>query len=80
MSGYYTPSGAWVVGEVGACSGPTTNLEALVAAALTRVQKGQTTARYELRELLVGYPALRQEREEHPLLPLVGLYAQEVLT
>jgi hypothetical protein len=79
VSGYYTPSGTWVVREVGGCTATAASLEGLVETALRKVQKGQTTARYELRELLVSYPALRQDRENHPLLPLVGLYAKEVL-
>jgi hypothetical protein len=53
--------------------------ELAVVEATRRVEAGETTAHHELTELLTRYPSLKLDRPNHPLLPLAGLYAKEVL-
>jgi hypothetical protein len=82
MAGYWS-EGRFVAGStlrtagVGGVSG----LELEVAAAVARARKNGG-ALTELRHLLTTYPVLKREPaegEEHPLKPLVWLYADEQL-
>jgi hypothetical protein len=78
MSGFYR-EGEWVSAVVGGPQESTEEAEQAVATAIKRVESGQSTARHEMKELLARYPSLKKDRPNHPLLPLAGLYAKEVV-
>ena len=78
MTGYYQ-DGEWVSAVVGGPQESTEEAEQAVATAIERVERKQSTARHEMRELLARYPSLKKDRPNHPLLPLAGLYAKEVI-
>ena len=77
MTGYYR-NGEWVSAVVTGqeCS---EGVEEAVSEAVKRVETKQSTARHELKDLLTRYPYLKQDRPDHLLLPLAGLFAKEVL-
>jgi hypothetical protein len=78
--GYYTGSGEWVAKTVrGGTPGHSADWDALIGDAIERIQAKQTTARAEVRALLRNYPILKDDRENHPLLPLMGPFADETL-
>ena len=78
MSGYYR-DGEWVTAVVGGPPESTEGVEKAVADAVKRVESGVSTARQEMKALLGRYQSLKQDRPNHPLLPLAGHYAKEVL-
>lgn len=78
MSGYYR-DGEWVSAVVGGPPESTEGIEKAVADAIKRIESGASTARREMKELLARYPSLKKDRPNHPLLPLAGLYAKEVM-
>lgn len=78
MSGFYR-DGEWVSAVVGGPAESTEEVERAVAEAIQRVEGGASTARKEMKELLARHPSLKRDRHNHPLLPLAGLYAKEVL-
>ncbi len=78
MSGYYR-GGVWVSAVVGGYHESAEEAELAVVEATRRVEAGETTAHHELTELLSRYQSLKQDRPNHPLLALAGLYAKEVL-
>jgi len=78
VSGYYR-DGVWVSAVVGGYRESAEEAEREVAEATRRVEAGEATAHHELTELLSRYPSLKQDRPNHPLLALGGLYAKEVL-
>jgi len=78
MSGYYR-DGVWVSAVVGGPPESTEGVERAVADAVKRVESGTSTARKEMKELLGRFPSLKQDRPNHPLLALAGLFAKEVL-
>ena len=78
MSGYYR-DGRWLSAVVGGYHESAEEAELAVVEATRRVEAGETTAHHELTELLTRYPSLKLDRPNHPLLPLAGLYAKEVL-
>ena len=77
MSGYYR-NGEWVSAVVSGYRESAEEAEQAVAEATQRVERGETTAHHVLTELLSRYPSLKQDRPNHPLLGLTGLYAKEV--
>ena len=79
MTGYYR-NGEWVSAVVGASTESAEEAEQAVATAIKRVESRQSTARHEMKELLARYPSLKKERPNHPLLPLAGLYAKDVIS
>ena len=78
MKGYYK-DGSWVSAVVRGPQESTEESEQAVATAIKRIESGQSTARHEMKELLARYPSLKKDRPNHPLLPLAGLYAKEVI-
>lgn len=78
MSGYYC-EGKWVSALVGGYRESAEEAEQAVAEAVRRVAASETAAQHEMKELLRRYPSLKQDRPNHPLSGLVGLYAFEVL-
>jgi hypothetical protein len=78
MTGYYR-AGEWVSAVVGGQHECSEGVEEAVTAATKRVETKQSTARHEMKELLTRYPYLKQDRPDHLLLPLAGLFAKEVL-
>lgn len=78
MTGYYR-DGEWVSAVVGGPPESTEGIEGAVADAIKRIESGTSTTRHELKELLARYPSLKKDRPNHPLLPLAGYYAKEVL-
>lgn len=78
MSGYYR-DGHWLSTVVGGYREGTASAEQAALTATRRVEKGETTALHELRELLARYPCLKLDRENHPLKTLAELCAKEVL-
>jgi hypothetical protein len=78
MSGFYK-DGEWMSAVVGGPTESAEEAEQAVATAIKRVESGQSTARHEMKELLARYPSLKKDRPNHPLLPLAGLYAKEVI-
>ena len=78
MSGYYR-DGEWITAVVGGPTESTEEVERAVAEAIQRIESGTSTASYEMKQLLARHPSLKKDRPNHPLLPLAGLYAKEVL-
>ena len=78
MSGYYR-DGVWVSAVVGGYHESAEEAEREVAEATRRVEASETTAHHELTELLGRYQSLKQDRPNHPLLALAGLYAKEAV-
>jgi hypothetical protein len=78
MSGFYR-DGSWVSAVVGGPPESAEEAERAIEEALKRVERGQSTARYEMKELLARYPSLKKDRPNHPLLPMAALYAKEVI-
>ena len=53
--------------------------ERAVRDAIRRVEVREITARQALRELLQGHPCLKNDHPNHPLLPLMTYYTEEVM-
>jgi len=78
MSGFYR-NGEWVSAVVGGPTESAEEVELAVGEGIQRIEGGASTARNEIKDLLARYPSLKKDRPNHPLLPLAGLYAKEVL-
>ena len=78
MRGYYR-DGKWLTAVIGGYRESTEEAEREVAEVTSRVVAGETTAKYEMRRLLMSYPSLKLDSDNHPLNALAGLYAKEQL-
>lgn len=79
MRGFYR-DGEWVSASVGAAGGVGVEMaEQAVREAIRRVEVSEITARQALRALLQGHPCLKNDQPNHPLLPLMSYYAEEVM-
>lgn len=78
MSGFYR-DGEWVSAVVGGPTESTEEAEQAVADAVSRIEKGESTARHELKELLARYPSLKKDTPNNPLTPLMRSFADEVM-
>ena len=83
MSGFFRHDGTWVERGLGTPQGGQQQALTAVRQAIDRVQCRESTAREEVRQLLIHYPVLRQELKDkdglHPLIPLMSHYTDEVL-
>ena len=80
MSGGFYKDGKWLAAVIGGYSVSNEEADRAVAAAIARVESGETTARNAVRELLTEFPVLKRDRENHPLSSLMGHYSHEVLS
>ena len=78
MTGYYR-NGEWVSAVVGAPTESAEEAERACDEALKRIESRESTARYELKELLARYPSLKKDTPNNPLTPLMRSFADEVM-